>query len=113
MHWKLPLFDGEESGIARDPAGLDAVQSFGGVRRIFRGGSAIAKQCGNMCRSPSSPKAIDTVKTFTAFLLSVVAGAQCFAHASLLRRRRLGRTEHVWSSRLNGGSCLPSEGSAS
>lgn len=37
------------------------------------------------CRSPSSPKAIDTVKTFTAFLLSVVAGAQCFAHTSLLR----------------------------
>lgn len=35
VHWKLPLFDGEESGIARDPAGLDAVQSFGGVRRIF------------------------------------------------------------------------------
>lgn len=38
-----------------------------------------------MCRSPSSPKAIDTVKTFTAFLLSLVAGAQCFGHASLLR----------------------------
>jgi len=32
-----------------------------------------------------SPNAIDPVKTFTAFLLSVVAGARRFAHTSLLR----------------------------
>ena len=32
-----------------------------------------------------SPNAIDPVKTFTALLLSVVAGARRFAHTSLLR----------------------------
>ena len=32
-----------------------------------------------------SPNAIDPVKTFTAFLLSVVEGARRFAHTSLLR----------------------------
>jgi hypothetical protein len=32
-----------------------------------------------------SPNAIDPVKTFRAFLLSVVAGARRFAHTSLLR----------------------------
>jgi len=33
----------------------------------------------------TSPNAIDPVQTFTAFLLSVVAGARRFAHTSLLR----------------------------
>ena len=33
----------------------------------------------------TSPNAIDPVETFTAFLLSVVAGARRFAHSSLLR----------------------------
>jgi hypothetical protein len=33
----------------------------------------------------TSPNAIDPVETFTAFLLSVVAGARRFAHTSLLR----------------------------
>jgi hypothetical protein len=35
--------------------------------------------------SLTSPNAIDPVETFTAFLLSVVAGARRFAHTSLLR----------------------------
>src|SRR5258708_31703075 len=33
----------------------------------------------------TSPNAIDPVQTFTAFLLSVVAGARRFAHTNLLR----------------------------
>src|SRR5260370_32759186 len=35
----------------------------------------------------TSPNAIDPVETFTAFLLSVLAGAQRFAHTSLLRAK--------------------------
>ena len=34
------------------------------------------------------PNAIDPGETFTAFLISVVAGARRFAHASLLRADR-------------------------
>jgi hypothetical protein len=33
----------------------------------------------------TSPNAIDPVQTFTAFLLSVLAGARRFAHTGLLR----------------------------
>lgn len=84
MHWKITaLWRGKKVGLRETQRAvtpfsrLAVFVEFFAADRLLRGSAAI--------RSPSSPKAIDTVKTFTAFLLSVVAGAQCFAHASLLR----------------------------
>ena len=43
------------------------------------------RRCGSTCFRLTSPNAIDPVQTFTAFLLSVLAGARRFAHTGLLR----------------------------
>src|SRR6516225_9746707 len=92
VHWKITSLGREESGITRDPA---AVTPFGlmvffeFLRRI--GYCEAVRE--HLPFSLRSPNAIDPVKTFTAFLLSVVAGARRFAHTSLLRAERpsLGR----------------------
>src|SRR5215472_12529297 len=75
----------EESGIARDPAGSDSVRWVGVFLEFLRriGYCEAVRQ--HLPFSLSSPNAIDPVETFTAFLLSVVAGARRFAHTSLLR----------------------------
>jgi hypothetical protein len=70
------------------PETLRAVTPFGGLVAFFE----FLRQVGDreavsqhlQFRFPS-PNAIDPVETFTAFLLSVVAGARRFAHTSLLR----------------------------
>jgi len=84
VHWKITSLGREESGITRDPA---AVTPFGlmvffeFLRRI--GYCEAVRE--HLPFSLRSPNAIDPVKTFTAFLLSVVAGARRLAHTSLLR----------------------------
>src|SRR5438132_9610701 len=76
---------GKESGVAGDEAGGDTVWGLGGVRGVF----GEDRLCGGGAAAPAvpltSPNAIDPVQTFTAFLLSVLAGARRFAHTGLLR----------------------------
>ena len=65
-----------------------AVTPFGGLVVFFEflrqvGYVEAVKQCLPFCLT--SPNALDPAQTFTAFLLSVLAGARRFAHASLLR----------------------------
>src|SRR5215469_8582998 len=86
VHWKITALLGrEESGITRDPT---VVTPFGGLVVFFEflrriGYCEAVRE--HLPFSLRSPNAIDPVKTFTAFLLSVVAGARRFAHTSLLR----------------------------
>jgi hypothetical protein len=59
----------------------------------------------------TSPNAIDPLETFTAFLLSVVAGARRFAHTSLLRadvalHALLGIARSVYQPRATAGRDL-------
>ena len=85
VHWKITSLGREESGITRDPA---AVTPFGlmvffeFLRRI--GYCEAVRE--HLPFSLRSPNAIDPVKTFTAFLLSVVAGARRLAHTTSLLR---------------------------
>ena len=65
-----------------------AVTPFGGLVVFFEflrqvGYVEAVKQCLPFCLT--SPNALDPAQTFTAFLLSVLAGARRFAHASVLR----------------------------
>lgn len=84
VHWKITaLWRGKKVGLRETQRAvtpfsrLAVFVEFFAADRLLRGSAAM----------PFSllSKAIDTVETFTAFLLSVVAGAQCFAHAGLLR----------------------------
>jgi len=86
VHWKITSLWGGKKVELRETQ--RAVTPFGGLvvfseflRHI---GYAEAVQQ-HLPFSLHSPNAIDPVKTFTAFLLSVVAGARRFAHTSLLR----------------------------
>lgn len=83
MHWKITaLWRGKKVGLRETQRAVTPFSRLAVFVEFFAADRLLAVR---QCRSPSSAKAIDTVKTFTAFLLSVVAGAQCFAHASLLR----------------------------
>ena len=86
MHWKITsLWGGKKVELRETPR---AVTPFGGLVVFFE----FLRQVG-YCEAVrqhlpfrlTSPNAIDPVETFTAFLLSVVAGARRFAHTSLLR----------------------------
>ena len=86
MHWKITALWGGKKVELRETQ--RAVTPFGGLV-VF---CEFLRQVG-YCEAVSqhlpfrltSPNAIDPVETFTAFLLSVVAGARRFAHTSLLR----------------------------
>src|ERR1700739_910250 len=86
VHWKITSLGGGKKVELRETQ--RAVTPFGGLvvffeflRRIGYG-EAVREHLPFSLRSPN---AIDPVKTFPAFLLSVVAGARRFAHTSLLR----------------------------
>src|SRR5215469_11906124 len=86
MHWKITALWGGKKVELRETQ--RAVTPFGGLVVFFeflrRIGYCEAVQQ-HLPFTLRSPNAIDPVKTFTAFLLSVVAGARRFAHTSLLR----------------------------
>src|SRR3984893_11516601 len=86
VHWKsTSLWGGKKVEFRETPR---AVTPFGGLVVFFE----FLRQVG-YCEAVrqhlpfrlTSPNAIDPVETFTAFLLSVVAGARRFAQTSLLR----------------------------
>jgi len=86
VHWKTTALWGGRKVDLRETE--RAVTPFGGLvvfleflRRI--GYDEAVRQ--HLPFSLTSPNAIDPVETFTAFLLSVVAGARRFAHSSWLR----------------------------
>ena len=86
MHWKITALWGGKKVELRETQ--RAVTPFGGLVVFFEflrriGYCEAVRQ--HLPFSLTSPNAIDPVKTFTAFLLSVVAGARRFAHTSLLR----------------------------
>jgi hypothetical protein len=86
VHWKITSLWGGKKVELRETQ--RAVTPFGGLvvfSEFLRciGYSEAVRQ--HLPFSLRSPNAIDPVKTFTAFLLSVVAGARRFAHTSLLR----------------------------
>jgi hypothetical protein len=86
VHWKITsLWGGKKVELRETPR---AVTPFGGLVVFFEflqqvGYGEAVKQ--HLPFRLTSPNAIDPVETFTAFLLSVVAGARRFAHTSLLR----------------------------
>jgi hypothetical protein len=86
VHWKITaLWGGKKVRLRETPR---AVTPFGGLVVFFE----FLRQVG-YCEAVrqhlpfrlTSSNAIDPVETFTAFLLSVVAGARRFAHTNLLR----------------------------
>lgn len=86
MHWKITALWGGRKVELRETQ--RAVTPFGGLV-VF---CEFLRQVGYreavdqyLPVRLTSPNAIDPVETFTAFLLSVVAGARRFAHTSLLR----------------------------
>jgi hypothetical protein len=86
VQWKINAFWGGKKVELRETP--RAVTPFGGLVVFFEflrqvGYREAVKQ--HLPFHLTSPNAIDPVETFTAFLLSVVAGARRFAHTSLLR----------------------------
>jgi DDE family transposase len=86
VHWKITSLWGGKKVELRETQ--RAVTPFGGLVVFFEflrriGYCEAVRQ--HLPFSLRSPNAIDPVETFTAFLLSVVAGARRFAHTSLLR----------------------------
>jgi len=86
VHWKITALWGGKKVELRETQ--RAVTPFGGLVVFLE----FLRQVGYreavsqyMPFRLTSPNAIDPVETFTAFLLSVVAGARRFAHTSLLR----------------------------
>lgn len=86
MQWKVTAFWGGKKVELRQTS--RAVTPFGGLVVFFE----FLRQIGYLEAVNkylpfrlTSPNAIDPAETFTAFLLSVVAGARRFAHSSLLR----------------------------
>jgi len=86
VHWKITsVWGGKKVELRETPR---AVTPFGGLVVFFE----FLRQVG-YCQAVkqhlpfrlTSPNAIDPVETFTAFLLSVLAGARRFAHSSWLR----------------------------
>ena len=86
MRWKTTALWGGKKVELRETE--RAVTPFGGLVVFFeflrRIGYGPAVRL-HLPFSLTSPNAIDPVETFTAFLLSVVAGARRFAHTSVLR----------------------------
>ena len=86
MRWKTTALWGGKKVELRETE--RAVTPFGGLVVFFeflrRIGYGQAVRL-HLPFSLTSPNAIDPVETFTAFLLSVVAGARRFAHTSVLR----------------------------
>ena len=86
MHWKITsLWGGKKVELRETPR---AVTPFGGLVVFFEFLQQVGYREAVRQHLPfrlTSPNAIDPVETFTAFLLSVVAGARRFAHTSLLR----------------------------
>ncbi|HKW32838.1 MAG TPA: hypothetical protein VJN92_07520 [Candidatus Acidoferrum sp.] len=86
MHWRITaLWGGKKVELLETQR---AVTPFGGLVVFFEflrrfGYCEGVRQ--HLPFSLTSPNAIDPVETFTAFLLSVLAGARRFAHTSLLR----------------------------
>ena len=86
MHWKITALWGGKKVELRETQ--RAVTPFGGLVVFFEFLRQIGYREAVSQHLPfrlTSPNAIDPVETFTAFLLSVVAGARRFAHTSLLR----------------------------
>ena len=86
VHWKITALWGGKKVELRETH--RAVTPFGGLVVFFEflrriGYCEAVRQ--HLPFSLTSPNAINPVETFTAFLLSVVAGARRFAHTSLLR----------------------------
>ena len=86
MHWEITALWGGKKVELRETQ--RAVTPFGGLVVFFEflrriGYREAVRQ--HLPFSLTSPNALDPVETFTAFLLSVVAGARRFAHTSLLR----------------------------
>src|SRR5260370_7147930 len=86
VHWKItPLGGGKKVELRETPR---AVTPFGGLVVFFEflrriGYSEAVRQ--HLPFRLTSPNAIDPGETFTAFLVSVVAGPRRFAQANLLR----------------------------
>ena len=86
MHWKITALWGGKKVELRETQ--RAVTPFGGLVVFFEFLRQIGYREAVSKHLPfhlTSPNAIDPVETFTAFLLSVLAGARRFAHTSLLR----------------------------
>ncbi len=86
MHWKITALWGGKKVELRETQ--RAVTPFGGLVVFFEFLRLVGYREAVSQHLPfrlTSPNAIDPVETFTAFLLSVVAGARRFAHTSLLR----------------------------
>jgi hypothetical protein len=86
VHWKSTALWGGKKVELRETQ--RAVTPFGGLVVFFEFLRQVGYREAVSQHLPfrlTSPNAIDPVQTFTAFLLSVVAGARRFAHASLLR----------------------------
>ncbi|MGB8456790.1 MAG: IS1380 family transposase [Candidatus Acidiferrum sp.] len=86
MHWKITaLWGGKKVELRQTPR---AVTPFGGLVVFFEFLRRIGYREAVLEHLPfrlTSPNAIDPAQTFTAFLLSVAAGARRFAHTSWLR----------------------------
>ena len=86
MHWKITALWGGKKVELRETQ--RAVTPFGGLVVFFEFLRQVGYREAVSKHLPfhlTSPNAIDPVETFTAFLLSVLAGARRFAHTSLLR----------------------------
>ena len=89
MHREINALWGKKKVVLRQTA--RAVTPFGGLSVFIEFLQKIGY--GKQLREHlpvhlKSPNAIEAGETFTAFLISVVAGAQRFAHTSLLRTDR-------------------------
>jgi hypothetical protein len=86
VHWKITaLWGGKKVELRQTER---AVTPFGGLVVLFEFLERIGYREAVQEHLPfrlTSPNAIDPVQTFTAFLLSVVAGARRFAHTGWLR----------------------------
>src|SRR6201998_3463686 len=86
VHWKITaLWGGKKVELRETPR---AVTPFGGLLVFFEFLRQVGYRQAVSQHLPfrlTSPNAIDPVETFTAFLLSVVAGARRFAQTSVLR----------------------------
>ena len=86
MHWKITSLLGGKKVELRETS--RAVTPFGGLVVLFEflrrvGYCEAVRQ--HLPFRLTSPNAIDPMRTFTAFLLSVAVGARRFAQTSLLR----------------------------
>lgn len=86
MHREINSIFGEKKVVLRETS--RAVTPFGGLAVFVEYLKTIgyaAKVAQHMPFRYESPNSIDPTETFTAFLISVLAGARRFAHAAMLR----------------------------